>query len=103
LSLDDYNAKYKDSDPDFDGGVVSMPILATESFSWRTTSEMFLQSTEIGIAPSFVAQDGVSANDWKLWTSALTSITLKTPFVAGYVKIDAAKYQQSRQKTQRLQ
>ncbi|MDR0819219.1 MAG: hypothetical protein LBN43_06580, partial [Oscillospiraceae bacterium] len=55
VSLDEYNKKYKDGDKYyedkravFEGGVVTVPILATESFSGRTTTDALNASTEIG-------------------------------------------------------
>ena len=68
MTLDDYNSKYAATDPNyadkrtvFDGGVVTVPILATESFSGRTTTDTLVASTEIGIAEYIRKNNGVTA------------------------------------------
>jgi len=67
MSLADYNAKYAATDPNyaakravFDGGVKTVPILATESFSGRTTTDTLVASTEIGIADIIAKNGGVT-------------------------------------------
>lgn len=64
VTLEEYNAHYKDSDPYydikravFDGGVETTVILATESYSGRTTSETLIASTEPGIA-GYIKENG---------------------------------------------
>lgn len=64
ITLEEYNSTYKDSDPYyedkravFDGGVETTVILATESYSGRTTSETLIASTEPGIA-GFIKENG---------------------------------------------
>lgn len=68
LSLDEYNKTYKSSDPwyadkraVFAGGVESTVILATESYSGRTTSKTLVASTEPGIASYIEANGGRAA------------------------------------------
>lgn len=68
VTLEEYNANYKDSDPYydvkravFDGGVETTVILATESYSGRTTSETLIASTEPGIAGYIKANGGTVA------------------------------------------
>jgi hypothetical protein len=86
LSLADYNAKYKDTDPNydakrkvFDSGVVTVPILATESFSGRTTSDTLVQSTEIGIADYITKNGGTVAGSLKSVLSDATALRLALP------------------------
>lgn len=64
ITLEEYNANYKDIDPYydnkravFDGGVETTVILATESYSGRTTSETLIASTEPGIA-GYIKENG---------------------------------------------
>lgn len=68
ISQDTYNSTYKDSDPYyadkravFETGVQTVPILATESLSGRTTSSTLVASTELGISNDIDANDGVVA------------------------------------------
>jgi hypothetical protein len=86
LSLEDYNAKYKDTDPNydakrkvFDGGVVIVPILATESFSGRTTSDTLVASTEIGIADYIVKNGGKVAGSLQNVLTDETALRLALP------------------------
>ncbi|MDR0906594.1 MAG: hypothetical protein LBN00_10560 [Oscillospiraceae bacterium] len=86
LTMAEYNAKYKDSDPNyaakkavFDGGVVSVPILATESFSGRTTTDTLVASTEIGIADYLKANGGVAAGSLKNMLTDETALRLALP------------------------
>jgi hypothetical protein len=86
LSLEDYNEKYKDTDPNydakrevFDSGVVTVPILATESFSGRTTSDTLVQSTEIGIADYIAKNGGKVAGSLKGVLSDATALRLALP------------------------
>lgn len=76
VTLDEYNSTYKDSDPyyadkraAFAAGVETVPVLATESYSGRTTSETLVASTEPGIASYVAANGGKAAGCLK---SALT-------------------------------
>ena len=64
MSLDEYNAGYKDIDPYydnkravFDTGSITVPILATESNSGRTTTDALSSSAEPGIA-KYIADNG---------------------------------------------
>jgi hypothetical protein len=86
LTMAEYNAKYKDNDPNykdkkavFDGGVVSVPILATESFSGRTTSSTLVASTEIGIADYIKANGGIVAGSLKNMLTDATALRLALP------------------------
>ena len=65
VSLDEYNEKYKDSDPYyadkwavFAGGEETTVILATESLSGRTTSATLTTSTELGLGEYIKANGG---------------------------------------------
>ena len=67
VTLDEYNASYKNSDPYyaekravFAGGVETVPVLATQSYSGRTTSAALTASTEPGIA-SYLEKNGGKA------------------------------------------
>ena len=68
MTLEEYNASYKDSDPHyqekrtvFEGGVETIPVLMTESFSGRTTSETLASSSEPGITAYLKANGGTAA------------------------------------------
>ena len=68
VSLDDYNSKYKDSDPfyankraAFATGAETAAIIATQSYSGRTTTDSLTASTEPGIATYIAANNGVTA------------------------------------------
>jgi hypothetical protein len=68
VDLDTYNAEYKEADPyyadkraAFDTGTLTVPILATESLSGRTTSAALNASAELGIADYIAANSGVVA------------------------------------------
>jgi hypothetical protein len=86
LTLDEYNAKYKDSDPYygdkravFAGGVRTEPILATESFSGRTTSAALVASTEIGIAEKIAGNGGIAAGSLRDMLEDTWSLRLSLP------------------------
>ncbi|MDR0819328.1 MAG: hypothetical protein LBN43_07135, partial [Oscillospiraceae bacterium] len=86
VTLDEYNEKYKDTDKYyadkravFDGGVVTIPILATESFSGRTTTDSLVASTEIGIADIIKANGGIAAGSLKAMLSDETALRLSLP------------------------
>jgi hypothetical protein len=86
VSLDEYNEKYKDGDKYytdkravFDGGIVTVPILATESFSGRTTTDTLVASTEIGIADIIKANGGVAAGSLKALLTDETALRLSLP------------------------
>lgn len=64
MTLEDYNAHYALGDPYyenkrtvFEAGEETTVILATQSFSWRTTTDALVSSTEPGIS-SYVAAHG---------------------------------------------
>ena len=64
VSLEEYNSTYRAGDPYYDakrkvfaGGKQTEAVLATESYSGRTTTETLSASTEIGLA-SYVAANG---------------------------------------------
>ncbi len=68
VTLEEYNASYAASDPYYEtkrevfaGGEETTVILATESYSGRTTSETLVASTEPGIAGYIAANGGVVA------------------------------------------
>ncbi|MCD7947633.1 MAG: S-layer homology domain-containing protein [Oscillospiraceae bacterium] len=68
ITLDEYNAQYKDSDPYysdkravFEGGVETTVTLATQSFSGRTTSSSLVASTEPGVRQQIQDNGGVAA------------------------------------------
>ncbi len=66
MTLEDYNAEYRETDPYYDdkravfeSGEESEVILATMSYSGRTTSETLVASTEKGLAGYIEANGGV--------------------------------------------
>ena len=68
MTLEEYYANYRDSDPFyddkravFDTGIESTPILATVSYSGRTTTDALINSTEPGIADYIAGNGGVVA------------------------------------------
>lgn len=68
MDLATYNAQYRDQDPYyeakrsvFEGGEETEVILATESYSGRTTSSSLVASTEIGISDYISANGGTVA------------------------------------------
>ncbi|HML37956.1 MAG TPA: S-layer homology domain-containing protein [Bacillota bacterium] len=72
VTLDEYNSRYEDSDPYyqakrdvFKSGKKTAVILATESFSGRTTSRTLQASTEVGIAEYIEKNSGVVAGSLK--------------------------------------
>jgi hypothetical protein len=86
VTLEEYNAKYKDSDPYyadkravFASGERTEPILATESFSGRTTSAALVASTEIGIAEQIEANGGKAAGSLKNMLEDTWSLRLSLP------------------------
>jgi hypothetical protein len=86
VTLEEYNAKYKDSDPYyadkravFASGERAEPILATESFSGRTTSAALVASTEIGIAEQIEANGGKAAGSLKNMLEDTWSLRLSLP------------------------
>ena len=86
MSLEDYNAKYAATDPNyadkravFGGGVLTVPILATESFSGRTTSDTLVASTEIGIADFIAKNGGTAAGSLKNMLEDTWSLRLSLP------------------------
>ncbi|MDR1572506.1 MAG: S-layer homology domain-containing protein [Clostridiales Family XIII bacterium] len=86
LGLDGYNARYRATDPYyaekravFEGGVPTVPILATESFSGRTTSRALVASTEMGIAEYIERNGGVAAGSLKGALEDTWSLRLSLP------------------------
>ncbi|MDR2357587.1 MAG: S-layer homology domain-containing protein [Oscillospiraceae bacterium] len=86
VTLEEYNALYKDTDPYysdkravFEGGVPTAPILATESFSGRTTSAALVASTEIGIAEKIAANGGKAAGSLRDALEDTWSLRLSLP------------------------
>jgi hypothetical protein len=86
LTLDAYNEKHRDSDPYyaekravFDGGAETVPILATESYSGRTTSSTLVASTEIGIADDIAKNGGTVAGSLKDKLADTWSLRLSLP------------------------
>ena len=66
IDLETYEKEYRSRDQYYDnkrtvfeGGALTTPILATESFSGRTTSNALVTSTEIGISEYIEDNDGV--------------------------------------------
>jgi hypothetical protein len=86
VTLDEYNEKYRATDPYyadklavFGGGVPSVPILATESFSGRTTADALVASTEVGIAEPIRQNGGVVAGSLKSMLTEVTALRLALP------------------------
>ncbi|SHH97971.1 S-layer homology domain-containing protein [Sporobacter termitidis DSM 10068] len=86
LSLDDYNAQYKAADPFyadkravFASGTETVPILATESLSGRTTSATLVASTELGLADYIAANNGVVAGSLSKALEDTWSLRLSLP------------------------
>lgn len=86
VTLDAYNAKYKDSDPYyaekravFDTGVETTVILATDSYSGRTTSDALVASTEPGISSYIAANGGTVAGCLKNAISDEYALRLSLP------------------------
>lgn len=86
ISLDEYNAEYKDSDPYyeekrevFEGGTESETILACESYAGRTTMENLVASSEIGLAGYITANGGVVAGCLKSVLADTWSLRLCIP------------------------
>jgi len=66
VTLEEYNTSYKDTDPYYEdkravfaGGVETTTIIATQSYSGRTTSAALTASTEPGIAPQIAENGGI--------------------------------------------
>jgi hypothetical protein len=86
LTLEEYNAQYRDSDPTydakravFDTGVETTVILATESYSGRTTGDTLNASTEPGIASYIAANGGTVAGCLKDVISDESALRLSLP------------------------
>ncbi|MDR2615538.1 MAG: S-layer homology domain-containing protein [Oscillospiraceae bacterium] len=86
VTLGEYNSKYKDADSFYENkravfatGVRTEPILATESFSGRTTSAALVASTEIGIAEQIEANGGKAAGSLKDMLEDTWSLRLSLP------------------------
>jgi hypothetical protein len=86
LTLEEYNAQYKGADPTydakravFDTGVETTVILATESYSGRTTGDTLNASTEPGIASYIAANGGTVAGCLKDVISDETALRLSLP------------------------
>ena len=86
VTLEEYNSKYKDTDPYyadkravFESGRETEVILATESYSGRTTGENLTASTEPGIAGYIRANGGVVAGCLKDALSDETTLRLSLP------------------------
>lgn len=81
-----YNEKYKDSDANYEDkkaafatGVKMPVLLATESFSGRTTTETLVASTEAGIAAQIAANGGKVAGSLADMLSDETALRLCIP------------------------
>ncbi|MDR2355140.1 MAG: S-layer homology domain-containing protein [Clostridiales Family XIII bacterium] len=86
VTLDAYNARYRASDPYYEdkravfaGGVRTEPILATESFSGRTTTAVLVASTEIGIADRVAANGGTAEGSLRDMLTDTWSLRLSLP------------------------
>lgn len=86
IDLDTYNLKYKDTDPYyadkrsvFNAGILTVPILATESLSGRTTSAALNASTELGIADYITANHGTVAGSLSKALEDTWSLRLSLP------------------------
>ncbi|MDR2360921.1 MAG: DUF1533 domain-containing protein [Oscillospiraceae bacterium] len=82
----EYNSVYRDSDPFykeklavFNGGARTEPILATESFSGRTTADALVASTEVGIADYITRNGGTAAGSLKDRLTDSTALRLALP------------------------
>jgi hypothetical protein len=86
IDLDTYNSQYRDSDPNyadkrsvFASGVEMPVILATESYSGRTTSEALNASTEPGLASVIEANGGEVTGSLKDSLTDETALRLCIP------------------------
>ena len=86
VASDDYAANFKNSDPHyedkrrvFNSGKLTVPILATESFSGRTTADSLVASTEIGIADYIAKNGGKAAGSLKNALDDECSLRLTLP------------------------
>ena len=86
VSLEDYYAEYQDSDPYyadkrtvFDAGEETTVILATSSYSGRTTTETLIASTEPGLAGYIRANGGIVAGCLKNVLSEDYALRLSLP------------------------
>jgi len=86
VTLDEYNRTYKDSDPYyankravFAGGIETVPILATESYSGRTASETLAASAEAGLASYIRANGGIVAGCLKSVLTDACALRLSLP------------------------
>ena len=86
VDLETYNAEYRDSDPYyadkravFEAGVETPVLLATESYSGRTTSSTLVASTEPGIAAQIAANGGTAAGSLRDMLSDETALRFCLP------------------------
>jgi hypothetical protein len=86
ITLDEYNVKYKDADPFyadkravFAGGKETTVILATESYSGRTTSRTLIASAEPGLAGYIEDNGGVAAGCLRNAITDETALRLSLP------------------------
>ncbi len=86
VSLEEYNERYAAADPYyadkravFDAGVETTVILATESYSGRTTTQTLNSSTEPGIAAYLQANGGVAAGSLKEVITDAYALRLSLP------------------------
>lgn len=86
ITIEEYNEKYKVTDPYYEdkrevfaGGIAMTPILATQSYSGRTTSETLVASTEPGIAAYLRANGGKAAGSLKDAMTDSQSLRLMLP------------------------
>lgn len=86
ISLEEYNESYAAADPYyankravFDAGVETTVILATESYSGRTTTQTLNASTEPGIASYLQANGGIAAGSLKEVITDAYALRLSLP------------------------
>ena len=86
IDLETYNTKYKENDVNYadkkavlENGVKMPVLLATESFSGRTTTETLVASTEAGIAAQIAANGGRVSGSLKNMLSDDTALRLCIP------------------------
>ncbi len=86
IDLDTYREKYQDADENyadkkavFETGVKMPVLLATESFSGRTTTETLSASTEAGISAQIAANGGKAAGSLRNMLSDDTALRLCIP------------------------
>ena len=85
-TIDEYNDQFKDADRYYENkravfaaGIESVPILATESFSGRTTTDPLIASTEPAIAEFIAANNGVAAGSLRDALEDTWSLRLSLP------------------------